>query len=110
MPLARSAGFSDRTRLMLSLRTPMNSIQRLWPIRAQSFRCLATSAWSHELVFSAGQDLADAAGESTLPRLDQVADDLVGAPLLFVEVPAALRVKGCELGLQQRPRRRELPA
>src|SRR5438477_320646 len=41
MPLARSDTFSDRTRLMLSLRTPMNSIQRLWPIRAQLVRRLA---------------------------------------------------------------------
>src|SRR5438046_5128672 len=56
----------------------------------------------------AGQDLADAAGESTLLGLDQVADDLVGAPLLFVEVPAAVGVKGCELGLDERTRRLEL--
>ena len=56
----------------------------------------------------AGQDLADAAGESTLLGLDQMADDLVGAPLLFVEVPAAIGVKGCELGLDERTRRLEI--
>src|SRR5436853_6350066 len=56
----------------------------------------------------AGQDLADAAGESTLLGLDQMADALVGAPLLFVVVPAAIGVKGCELGLDERTRRLEI--
>src|SRR5437588_10186336 len=55
----------------------------------------------------AGQDPAHAAGASTLLGLDQMADDLVGAPLLLVEVPPAIGVKGGHLGLGQRTRRLE---
>src|SRR5438105_14599627 len=51
----------------------------------------------------AGQDLADAAGESTLLCLDQMDNDLVAAPLLFVSVPASFGVTACDLRLGERP-------
>src|SRR6267142_2066128 len=48
-----------------------------------------------------GENLADPAGEAALLRLDEVTDDLVGAPLFGVEVPAAVVTKGVELGLDE---------
>src|SRR5437773_3900102 len=49
----------------------------------------------------AREDLADPAGEAALLRLDEVTHDLVGAPLLGVEVPAAVVAEGCELRLDK---------
>src|SRR5256885_5988180 len=49
-----------------------------------------------------GQDRPDATGESAQLRLDQVADDLVGAPLAGRRPPtAALDVKRCDLDLDR---------
>src|SRR6267142_1545520 len=50
----------------------------------------------------ARQDLADAAGEAALLGLDEVADDLVGAPLFLIEVPGAVVAEGFELALDER--------
>src|SRR5437868_13008699 len=45
----------------------------------------------------AGENFTDSAGESAFLRLDEVIDDLDGAPLLGVEVPAAVITKCCEI-------------
>src|SRR2546421_6291588 len=57
----------------------------------------------------AGQDLADPAGKAALLRLDEMTDDLIGAPLFGIEVPGAVLTKGFELGIDEGQRCLEVP-
>src|SRR5439155_26252572 len=51
--------------------------------------------------FLPGEDLADAAGEAALFRLDEVPDDLVRAPLVRVEMPRAVVAESAQLRLDE---------
>src|SRR2546422_8407018 len=51
---------------------------------------------------------ADTSGEAAFLRLHQMTDDLVGAPLLWIEVPARIVAKGRELGIDEGARRFEI--
>src|SRR6266568_6422361 len=48
-----------------------------------------------------GEYFADPTGEAALVRLDQMTDDLIGAPLFGIEVPGAVIAEGFELGLDK---------
>ena len=52
--------------------------------------------------------LADAAGETALVGLDQVADDLIRAPLVWFEVPGTVVAERGELRLDERGCRLEV--
>src|SRR5256886_9302691 len=54
------------------------------------------------------KDFADAPGEAALLRLDEMTDDLVGAPLLWIEVPARVVAESDELGIDEGARRFEI--
>src|SRR5439155_25852288 len=51
---------------------------------------------------------ADATGKAAFLRLHKMTDDLVGAPLLWIEVPAAVLAKSRELGIDESARRFEI--